>query len=101
MGNQRSGAVRQVPTCCYNCVSGPDLLTVKVENGVAIEIGLHFAGAGMHPSDGKPCVKAYGLIQKTYNPHRILTPMKRGVPRRYRAGRYRTHRRCRGGLASA
>lgn len=71
---------RQVPTYCYNCVSGPDLLSVKVTDGVATEIGPNFSGVGMHPADGKPCVKAYGLIQKTYNPSRILTPMKRTNP---------------------
>lgn len=38
----------------------------------------------MHPADGKPCVKAYGLIQKTYNPSRILTPMKRTNPNKGR-----------------
>ena len=75
---------RQVPTYCYNCVSGPDLLSVKVTDGVATEIGPNFSGVGMHPADGKPCVKAYGLIQKTYNPSRILTPMKRTNPNKGR-----------------
>ncbi len=77
-----SASARQVPTYCYNCVAGPDLLTVKVENGVATEIGPNFAGIGVHPSDGRPCVKAYGLIQKTYHPQRILTPMKRTNPKK-------------------
>lgn len=76
---------RVVPAYCYNCVAGPDLLTVKVVDGVAVEIGPNFAGAGVHPSDGKPCVKAYGLIQKTYHPQRILTPLKRTNPRKGRA----------------
>ncbi|HUX72476.1 MAG TPA: molybdopterin-dependent oxidoreductase, partial [Steroidobacteraceae bacterium] len=75
---------RQVATYCYNCVAGPDLLTVKVTNGVATEIGPNFAGAGVHPADGKPCVKAYGLIEKTYHPQRILSPMKRTNPRKGR-----------------
>lgn len=84
MSSIKSADTRQVPTYCYNCVSGPDLLTVKVKDGVATEIGPNFAGAGMHPADGKPCVKAYGLIQKTYNPNRILTPMKRTNPNKGR-----------------
>ena len=75
---------RTVPAYCYNCVAGPDLLTVTVRDGVAVEIGPNFAGAGKHPSDGKPCVKAYGLIQKTYHPQRIRTPMKRTNPRKGR-----------------
>ncbi|MFO1262339.1 MAG: molybdopterin-dependent oxidoreductase [Rhodoferax sp.] len=79
-GPAPSVATRQVPTYCYNCVSGPDLLSVKVEDGVAVEIGPNFKGQGLYPGNGKPCVKAYGLIQKTYHPGRILTPMKRTNP---------------------
>ena len=44
-----------------------------------------FTAYGVHPADGKVCVKAYGLVQKTYHPHRILTPMKRTNPRKGRA----------------
>ena len=75
-------AAKWVPTYCFNCVSGPDLLTVKVENGVATEVAPNFRGKGIHPGDGKPCVKAYGLIQKTYSPHRILSPMRRTNPKK-------------------
>ncbi|MFN3565718.1 MAG: molybdopterin-dependent oxidoreductase [Burkholderiaceae bacterium] len=75
-------ATRNVPTYCYNCVAGPDLLTVKVTDGVATGIGPNFDGIGLHPSDGRPCVKAYGLIQKTYHPARILTPLKRTNPKK-------------------
>jgi phenylacetyl-CoA:acceptor oxidoreductase len=77
-----SGAARWVPTYCYNCVAGPDLLSVKVQDGVATEIQPNFAARHLHPGDGRPCVKAYGLIQKTYSPHRILTPMRRTNPRK-------------------
>jgi len=38
VGAQRSDAssvARRVPTYCYQCVAGPDLLTVKVVDGVA------------------------------------------------------------------
>ena len=75
-----AAATRHVPTYCYNCVAGPDLLSVKVERGVATEIGPNVDGKGLHPSDGRPCVKAYGLIQKTYHPDRYLTPMRRTNP---------------------
>jgi phenylacetyl-CoA:acceptor oxidoreductase len=71
-----------VPTYCYNCVAGPDLLAVKVQDGVATDIAPNFAARSLHPGDGRPCVKAYGLIQKTYSPHRILTPMRRTNPRK-------------------
>ena len=76
--------VRRVPTYCYQCVAGPDLAAVKVVDGVATEIEPNFCAADVHPGGGKVCVKAYGLVQKTYNPHRVLTPMKRTNPRKGR-----------------
>ena len=36
---------RRVPTYCYQCVAGPDLLTVKVEDGVATEVEPNFCAA--------------------------------------------------------
>jgi phenylacetyl-CoA:acceptor oxidoreductase len=75
-------ATRKVPTYCYQCVAGPDLLTVKVQDGVATEVEPNFCAAAIHPGGGKVCVKAYGLIQKTYNPNRVLMPMKRTNPRK-------------------
>ena len=75
---------RLVPTYCYQCVAGPDLMTVKVENDVATEVAPNFDAAAVHPAVGKVCVKAFGLVQKKYNPHRILTPMKRTNPRKGR-----------------
>ena len=75
---------RSVPTYCYQCVAGPDLLTVKVQNGVATEVEPNLCAAKIHPGGGKVCVKAFGLVQKTYNPNRILAPMKRSNPRKGR-----------------
>ncbi len=77
-------AVRRVPTYCYQCVAGPDLLTVKVQDGVATEVEPNFCAAEVHPGGGKVCVKAFGLVQKTYNPNRVLTPMKRRNPKKGR-----------------
>jgi len=74
----------KVPTYCYQCVAGPDLLCVKVEDGVATEVEPNFGAASVHPGGGKVCVKAYGLVQKTYNPNRVLSPMKRSNPRKGR-----------------
>lgn len=76
--------LRRVPTYCYQCVAGPDLLTVKVVDGVATEVEPNFCAEKIHPGGGKVCVKAYGLVQKTYNPNRILTPMKRTNPKKGR-----------------
>ena len=75
-----TAGVRHVPSYCYQCVAGPDLLTVKVVDGVATEIEPNFCAADIHPGHGKVCVKAYGLVQKTYHPDRVATPMKRTNP---------------------
>ena len=77
-------ATERRATYCYQCVAGPDLLNVKVSDGVATEVEPNFAAACVHPGGGKVCVKAYGLVQKTYNPNRVLTPMKRTNPRKGR-----------------
>lgn len=74
----------KIPTYCYQCVAGPDLLNVRVEDGIATEVQPNFGAAEVTPAGGKVCVKAFGLIQKVYNPHRILTPMKRTNPNKGR-----------------
>lgn len=78
------GEKKQVPVYCYQCVAGPDLLKVEVEDGVATRIASNYDIREEHPGGGRVCVKAYGLIQKTYNPHRIKQPMKRTNPRKGR-----------------
>ncbi len=78
------GDTRIVPTYCYQCVAGPDLLTVKVVDGIATEVEPNFCASTVHPGGGKVCVKAYGLVQKTYNPNRVLTPMRRTNPKKGR-----------------
>jgi phenylacetyl-CoA:acceptor oxidoreductase len=55
-------------------------MKVKVKDGVACEVMPNFDAEGIHPANGKCCVKAYGAVQKTYNPNRVLTPMKRTNP---------------------
>lgn len=80
-----SKEVDHVYSYCYQCNAGPDLLRVRREGGVAVAIEPRFDAKGIHPADGRVCVKAFGLIQKAYNPHRITTPMKRTNPKK---GRY-------------
>ena len=75
---------KHVPVYCYQCVAGPDLLKVEVEDGVATRIASNYDIRDEHPGGGRVCVKAYGLIQKTYNPHRIKQPMKRTNPNKGR-----------------
>ncbi|MEO8656743.1 MAG: hypothetical protein ABI409_21655, partial [Ramlibacter sp.] len=62
--NAPAATTKRVPTYCYQCVAGPDLLTVKVQDGVATEVEPNFCAASVHPGGGKVCVKAYGLVQK-------------------------------------
>jgi len=83
-GASATAGVKRVPTYCYNCVAGPDFMCVKVVDGVATEVEPNFAAEDVHPARGRVCVKAYGLVQKTYNPHRILQPMKRTNPKKGR-----------------
>lgn len=78
----QSANVKYVQTYCNQCVSGPDLLRVKVEDGVATEVSPNFSANGTHPAEGKVCVKAYGLVQKVNNPNRVLRPMKRTNPKK-------------------
>ena len=75
---------KMVPVYCSQCVAGPDLMRVEVEDGVATRIESNYGIKDKHPGGGRVCVKAYGLIQKTYNPHRIKQPMKRSNPQKGR-----------------
>ncbi len=69
---------------CYQCVAGPDLLEVDIRDGVPDQVRPNDRAADIHPAGGKVCVKAFGLIQKTHNPNRILTPMMRTNPKKGR-----------------
>lgn len=82
MPQTRQGSEKFVSTYCYQCVAGPDLLKVRVESDAATQVVSNFSTAGIHPAGGKARVKAFGFIQKTYNPHRVLQPMKRTNPKK-------------------
>ncbi|MDP2644496.1 MAG: molybdopterin-dependent oxidoreductase [Desulfobacterales bacterium] len=73
-----------IPTYCFQCNAGPDLLRVKTRDGVAVKIDGNPAFADCHPGDAKVCLKAYGLIQKLYNPNRVKSPLKRTNPKKGR-----------------
>jgi phenylacetyl-CoA:acceptor oxidoreductase len=75
---------RKIPVYCYQCVAGPDLLKVVVRDGVAVGVEPNTDVAAEHPACGKVCVRAYGLVQKLYNPARVATPLKRTNPRKGR-----------------
>jgi phenylacetyl-CoA:acceptor oxidoreductase len=76
--------LEKIPVYCYQCVAGPDLLKVVVEDGVAVGVEPNHEMADVHPACGTVCVRAYALIQKLYNPARIQTPMRRTNPRKGR-----------------
>ena len=84
MPDDHKPEIKKTPVYCYQCVSGPDFLTVKSVDGVATEVEPNFTAAEVHPGAGKCCVRAYGLVQKLYNPHRLLKPMKRTNPKKGR-----------------
>ncbi len=83
-GAVRTSARKKVAVYCNQCVCGPDLFKVEVDNDVAVNIEPNFDIGAAHPAYGRVCVKAYGLIQKTYNPNRITRPMKRTNPKKGR-----------------
>jgi phenylacetyl-CoA:acceptor oxidoreductase len=76
--------VRKVPVYCYQCVAGPDLLKVEVRDGVPVRVEPNLEVQAEHPARGRVCVRAYALIQKTYNPQRVRTPLRRTNPRKGR-----------------
>ncbi len=76
--------INKLATFCYQCVNGPDLLMVEVQDGVATKVEPNFSARGYHPAEGKVCVKPYGLVQKLYNPNRLLKPLKRTNPKKGR-----------------
>ena len=64
----KPGAKTKVAVYCNQCVCGPDLFKVEVENGVAVRIEPNLDIGSAHPAYGRVCVKAYGLIQKDLQP---------------------------------
>ncbi len=59
-------------------------MKVEVEDGVAVRIESNLDVKEEHPGCGRVCIKAYGMIQKTYNPDRVQQPMKRTNPKKGR-----------------
>jgi phenylacetyl-CoA:acceptor oxidoreductase len=70
-----------IPTYCMQCVCGPDLLKVSVdESGEAVGVTPNFDAEEVHPGCGRVCTKAYDLIDKAENPNRITQPLIRTNP---------------------
>ncbi len=72
-----------IPTICYSCNRGICLIRVHRINGVAVGLEGNIDGKGFETlsrNKGTVCPKAFGNIQKLYNPHRIKSPLKRTNP---------------------
>ncbi len=71
------------PTFCYSCNHGPCIMQVHLVSGVIVGAQGNLAGEKFQElakNEGRLCPKAYGLIQKAYNPFRVKTPLKRTNP---------------------
>ncbi len=72
----------KIPTYCVQCYNGPDLFYAVVEDGLVRSVEPNLKCKDISPAGGRICVKAYGLVQKMYNPDRIRTPLMRTNPRK-------------------
>ena len=64
-----------VPTTCFNCESGCGLLAYVDKETFEIK---KFEGNPVHPgSRGRNCAKGPATHNQTYDPERILYPLKR------------------------
>ncbi len=71
-----------IPTLCTVCNRGPDMIRVHVVDGKAVEIEGNQDFTEHSLNHGRLCAKAYGILQKLYNPHRIKAPLKRTNPKK-------------------
>jgi anaerobic selenocysteine-containing dehydrogenase len=68
-----------VPTTCFNCEAGCGLLAYVDRDTMQVR---KFEGNPVHPgSRGRNCAKGPATINQTYDPERILFPLKRVGPR--------------------
>ncbi|KXA93774.1 hypothetical protein AKJ66_00950 [candidate division MSBL1 archaeon SCGC-AAA259E22] len=74
----------KTPTYCMACYVGPDPIKVRVEDGEAVGIEPNPDAAEISPSKGRPCVKAWSLLDKLYDPNRVKTPLLRQNPEKER-----------------
>ncbi|UCG65904.1 MAG: molybdopterin-dependent oxidoreductase [Deltaproteobacteria bacterium] len=69
-----------LPTVCWLCVEGPDVIRVHRVNGVAVNIEGNMDFRTLSKGQGRMCLKALSMLQKLYNPYRIKSPLKRTNP---------------------
>ncbi len=73
-----------IPTICSQCQLGSCYCKIRVRGGVAVGVEPNYdlAWAWTPGAEAKVCARAYGLIQKHYNPHRVKCPQKRTNPKK-------------------
>ena len=77
--------VRKVPEYCYQCVAGPDLLTVKVEDGVATEVEPNFAARrGASRRRASAASRPTAWCRRPTTRTACMQPMKRTNPKKGR-----------------
>ncbi len=72
-----------IPNFCYTCNHGPCITKVHRVDGVVVGIAGNLDGDNFESltrNQGAICPKAYGHIQKIYNPNRLKTPLRRTNP---------------------
>ncbi len=68
-----------VPTTCFNCEAGCGLLAYVDKETMQVR---KFEGNPIHPgSRGRNCAKGPATLNQTYDPERLLYPLKRVGPR--------------------
>ncbi len=75
---------RTVSTYCYQCVAGPDLLKIRIEDEVATEVAPNFDAARNPPGGRQGVRQGVRAGSKSLQPDRILHPMKRTNPKKGR-----------------
>ena len=61
------------------------MIRAHVVDGVVVDLEGNLEGEGfdtLTSNIGHVCPKAFGVIQKLYNPHRIKNPLKRTNPKK-------------------
>lgn len=80
---QKAPEEKLVPTYCYQCnAGGPDLISVRVRDGIAVGVEPNREFKDVHPGEAGVCVKSVSLIQKHYSPYRVKGPMVRTNPKK-------------------
>lgn len=73
---------KKYPTYCAQCYNGPDLFNIVADDTMIYSVEPNLKCRDISPAGGRICVKAFGLVQKMYNPDRIKAPLVRTNPKK-------------------